>query len=202
MTYIQEVTGSSPVSPTTAPQLKGDSACYLSALCVRIQRKRSMVDEPLEETVGRLLVQQGLTLSLAESCTGGLIGHRLTNVPGSSRYFVGSIVAYSYEAKEQALGVGHETLLQHGAVSEEVALEMAQGARRLFSTDVALGVTGIAGPGGGTPRKSVGLAFIALVAEGFERCEQHQWKGDRLKNKEQSAGTALRLLKRYLETKS
>ena len=157
-----------------------------------------MVDESLEEAIGRLLAQRGLTLSLAESCTGGLIGHRLTNVPGSSRYFMGGVAAYSNEAKEQVLGVRHKTLLQHGAVSEEVALEMAHGVRRLFGTDIALGVTGIAGPGGGTPHKPVGLVYIALVAEGFEQCERCQWEGDRVGNKESTAEEALKLLKRYL----
>ena len=161
-----------------------------------------MVDESLEEVIGRLLVQRGLTLSLAESCTGGLIGHHLTNVPGSSHYFMGGVVAYSNEAKEQALGVEHETLLQHGAVSEEVALEMAHGARHIFGTDIALGVTGIAGPSGGTPHKPVGLAFIALVAEGFEQCKRCQWKGNRLGNKESTAKEALKLLKRYLNENS
>lgn len=161
-----------------------------------------MVDESLEEAVGRLLAQRGLTLSLAESCTGGLIGHRLTNVPGSSRYFMGGVVAYSNEAKEQALGVRHETLLRYGAVSEEVALEMAHGARHLFGTDIALGVTGIAGPSGGTHHKPVGLAFIALVAEGFEQCGRYQWRGDRLGNKENTAEEALKLLKQYLNENS
>jgi PncC family amidohydrolase len=153
----------------------------------------------LEEKVGRLLVQRGLTLALAESCTGGLIGHRITDVPGSSDYFIGSVVAYAYQVKERVLGVRHETLYEHGAVSEQVALEMACGARRLLATDVALAVTGVAGPGGGTPEKPVGLVYVALSARDAERCQQHVWPFDRAGNKAASANAALTLLLEYLE---
>ncbi|HEY4690217.1 MAG TPA: nicotinamide-nucleotide amidohydrolase family protein, partial [Anaerolineae bacterium] len=107
--------------------------------------------EKLEEVVGQLLTEQNLTLSLAESCTGGLIGHRLTNVPGSSDYFLGGIIAYAYEAKERLLDVKHNTLYERGAVSAETALEMARGARKALGADIGLSVTGIAGPGGGLP---------------------------------------------------
>ena len=153
----------------------------------------------MEETVGRLLAEQNLTVAVAESCTGGLITHRLTNVPGSSAYLVGSVVAYAYEAKERVLGVSHSTLYDHGAVSRETALEMAQGVRRLMGTDVGLSATGIAGPTGGTPDKPVGLVYIALSARGTERCERFVWPGDRLANKTQSAEAALRTLREYLE---
>lgn len=161
-----------------------------------------MRSQTLEEQVGELLVRQGLTLALAESCTGGLIGHRLTNVPGSSRYFMGSVVAYDYRAKERILGVRHETLYEHGAVSAETAQEMAQGARRLFGTDIALSVTGIAGPGGATPGKPVGLTHIHLSARDAEWGERHIWQGSREENKAQSAEAALILLRRYLEQRS
>lgn len=156
----------------------------------------------LEEKVGQLLVEQGLTLALAESCTGGLIGHRITNVPGSSEYFMGGVVAYAYDAKERVLGVRHDTLYDHGAVSRETALEMARGVRRVLLTDVALAVTGIAGPGGGLPEKPVGLVYIALSARDFERCERRVWPYDRAGNKAASAEAALTLLLEYLEGRS
>ena len=160
----------------------------------------TQVDErSLEERVGKLLVERGLTLALAESCTGGLIGHRITNVPGSSEYFMGGVVAYSYEAKERVLDVRHDTLYDYGAVSEETALEMARGARRLLMTDVALAVTGIAGPGGGIPGKPVGLVYVALSARDWERCERYVWPHDRAGNKAASADAALTLLLAYLE---
>jgi len=156
----------------------------------------------LEEVVGQLLVKRGLTVAVAESCTGGLIAHRLTNVPGSSRYFLGGVVAYANEVKERVLGVSHETLGQHGAVSEETALEMAGGARLLLGADIALAVTGIAGPSGGTPEKPVGLTYVALVAKDCERCERHVWRGNRGENKEQTADAALEMLRGYLEATS
>jgi len=154
--------------------------------------------EALEARVGRLLVERGLTLALAESCTGGLVGHRVTNVPGSSRYFLGAVVAYSNEAKKRLLGVREETLARYGAVSRETALEMARGARCLFAADIALAITGIAGPTGGTPEKPVGLVYVALVTLDEEHCERHLWHNDRLGNKEASAEAALALLERYL----
>ena len=114
-------------------------------------KREATADERLESVAGELLRAQELTLSVAESCTGGLLGHLLTNVPGSSDYFKGGVVAYSYAAKERVLNVRHGTLYDYGAVSEQTALELAQGVRRLLHTDVALSVTGIAGPGGGMP---------------------------------------------------
>ncbi len=152
----------------------------------------------LEKQIGDLLSQRRWTLAVAESCTGGLLGHRITNVPGSSTYFQGGVISYSNEAKERILGVPHKTLMEHGAVSKETALAMAQGARRLFDTDVALSVTGIAGPAGGTPEKPVGLVYIGLAAEGVDLWERHIWTGDRTENKERSADAALELLVKYL----
>lgn len=157
--------------------------------------------EPLEAVVGRLLMEQKRTIALAESCTGGLIAHRLTNVPGSSAYFIGGVVSYANEAKERMLGVSHQTIQQYGAVSEETAREMAQGVHRLLQTDIAMAVTGIAGPSGGTPEKPVGLTYIALAAEDLERCERYLWQGDRWANKEQSAEAALGMLRAYLEAR-
>jgi PncC family amidohydrolase len=160
-----------------------------------------MSTEPLEKVVGRLLTEQKRTIALAESCTGGLVAHRLTNVPGSSAYLIGGAVSYANEAKERMLGVSHQTLQEHGAVSEETAREMARGVRHLLQTDAALAVTGIAGPSGGTPEKPVGLTYIALTADDLERCEKHLWQGDRWANKEQSAEAALEMLRGYLEAR-
>ena len=111
-----------------------------------------MTETPLEILVGDLLRQHGLRLAVAESCTGGLIGHRLTNIPGSSTYYMGSVTAYAYEAKVRLLGVTWETLEKHGAVSRATVLEMARGVRRALAADIGLAVSGIAGPGGGTPK--------------------------------------------------
>jgi PncC family amidohydrolase len=138
---------------------------------------------------------------VAESCTGGLIAHQLTNVSGSSAYFIGGVVAYSNEVKERVLGVSSEALSSYGAVSEECAREMARGARRFFDTDVAISSTGIAGPTGGTPQKPVGLVYVALAAQDLERCERHLWQGNRLENKQQTSEAALALLRQYLEAR-
>ena len=121
-------------------------------------------DDEIEDVVVRLLVAKKKTLALAESCTGGLIASRVTDVPGSSEIFLGGVVSYANSAKEKFLGVRAETLATHGAVSEPVAGEMAVGAREKFGADLAMAVTGIAGPGGGTPEKPVGTVFIALAS--------------------------------------
>jgi PncC family amidohydrolase len=155
-----------------------------------------------EEEIGALLVTRGLTLVTAESCTGGLVAHRITDVPGSSAYFLGGFVAYANEAKEEILGVRHETLLAHGAVSEETALEMARGARQRLGADLGISTTGIAGPAGGTPDKPVGLVYVALSASRVELCQRYVWQGDRLSNKEQSAEAALQLLRSYLQSEA
>lgn len=158
-----------------------------------------MDDGALEVVVGRLLELHGLKLAVAESCTGGLIGHRITNVPGSSAYYQGSVTAYSCEIKGLILHVQRDTLYRYGAVSKQTALEMAQGVRRVFRADIGLSVTGIAGPDGGTLEKPVGLVYIALVALDGEWVERHVWSGSRQENKACSAEAALDLLRRYLE---
>ena len=155
----------------------------------------------LEVLVGELLSGQKQTLAIAESCTGGLVTHRLTNVPGSSAYLVAGVIAYAYEAKVAALGVTWETLNQFGAVSEETARAMARGVRTKFGSTLGLAITGIAGPGGGMPGKPVGLTFIAVADEAGERVERHVWQGSRIQNKEQSAQAALGLLKNYLQAR-
>lgn len=153
-----------------------------------------------EEQLKTLLERHAWKLAVAESCTGGLVGHRITNVPGSSDYYLGSITAYAYEAKVRLLGVSWATLNQYGAVSREVALSMANGIRVALEADVGLSVTGIAGPGGGMPHKPVGLTWIGLSAPGYDHAWQFIWTGDRLENKEQSAEAALKLLVEYLKS--
>jgi len=158
--------------------------------------------EPLEVKVGDLLRQQGLRLAVAESCTGGLIGHRLTNIAGASTYYMGSVTAYAYEAKVRLLGVRWETLEAHGAVSRETVLEMARGVRRALAADIGISVSGIAGPTGGTPDKPVGTTWIGLSAGDEHEAWRYVWEGDRLQVKEKSAQQALLLLVEYLQKRS
>jgi nicotinamide-nucleotide amidase len=165
------------------------------------------LEDPLEVQVGQWLRRREMKLVAAESCTGGLIGHRITDVPGSSDYYLGSVIAYAYEAKERLLSVDHETLTRFGAVSAQVVLEMASGARQALAGDfpierlVGLSVSGIAGPGGGMPGKPVGLTWIGLSAPEFDCAWSYVWEGDRAANKQQSAEQALRLLLDYLQGK-
>jgi len=152
----------------------------------------------LEITVGELLRRRGLRLAVAESCTGGLIGHRVTNIPGSSTYYMGSVTAYAYEAKVRLLGVRWETLEKYGAVSKETVLEMSRGVRKALAADIGIAVSGIAGPGGGTAEKPVGLTWIGLSAADVDEAWRFIWDGDRLQVKEHSAERALQLLVDYL----
>lgn len=153
-----------------------------------------MTEKTLEVRAGELLRQRGLRLAVAESCTGGLVGHRLTNVAGSSTYYQGSVTAYAYEAKVRLLGVRWETLEAYGAVSAETVLEMARGVRRALAADIGLAVSGIAGPGGGTPDKPVGLTWIGFSSPWDEFASKFLYHGDRIQNKEYSAEAALQLL--------
>jgi len=156
-------------------------------------------EETLEAAVGRHLRAAGLTLGVAESCTGGLIGHRLTQVPGSSDYFLGSLVTYSDRAKIEILGVPKELLAEHGAVSAPVAIAMAQGARRALAADLAVSVTGIAGPGGGSERKPVGLTYIGVSRLDGEECQEYRLGGTREMVKSRAANAALALVLREAE---
>jgi len=158
------------------------------------------MSETLEVIGGELLRTRGWRLAVAESCTGGLIGHRLTNIPGSSTYYMGSITAYAYEAKVRLLGVKWATLETHGAVSQPVVLEMARGVRRALAADVGLSVSGIAGPGGGTEDKPVGFTCFGLSVADHEQAWEFTWQGNRLQNKEQSAEQALQLLVDFLRS--
>ncbi len=157
-----------------------------------------MEEKSLEVLAGELLRKHGLRLAVAESCTGGLVGHRITNIPGSSTYYMGSVTAYAYEAKVRLLGVRWETLEKYGAVSKETVLEMACGVRRALAADIGMSISGIAGPGGGTPEKPVGTTWIGLSAEGVDEAWYFHWAGDRLAVKEQSAQAVLQLLVDYL----
>lgn len=149
----------------------------------------------IEAQVGTLLRQHQRTVCTAESCTGGLIAHRLTDIPGSSDYLMGGIVAYSNTLKVQMLGVREQTLIAYGAVSAPTAYEMAVGARWAMGTDYALSVTGIAGPGGGTDLKPVGLTYIGLAGpDGLLVVDRRIWSGNRVQNKQASAEAALYLL--------
>lgn len=153
----------------------------------------------LELRIGNILRQRHATLGTAESCTGGLISHRITDVPGSSEYFAGGIVAYSYEAKVALLNVSWDTLNTKGAVSKETVLEMARGARQALGVDIAVSVSGIAGPGGGTPEKPVGSTWIGLTAPDGEWARHFVWQGDREQNKQYSCDAAFQFILDYLE---
>ncbi|MGH7318323.1 MAG: CinA family protein, partial [Candidatus Rokuibacteriota bacterium] len=158
-------------------------------------------DEALEAVVGRLLRVRGLTVALAESCTGGLVGHRLTQVPGSSAYVERGLVVYSNAAKQSLLGVPEAVLAQHGAVSAECADALARGVRGHAGTDLGLSVTGIAGPEGGTPTKPVGLVFIGLADAQGAVVRRYRFDRDREGNKALAATMALDHVRRYcLET--
>lgn len=161
-----------------------------------------MPETPLEIQVGDLLRVHNLNLVTAESCTGGLIGHLLTNIPGSSAYYLGGVVAYAYEAKVAMLGVDWDTLHQFGAVSEQIALQMARGARKALHGDIAVSVTGIAGPGGGMPNKPVGLTWVGLSTPTGEWAQHYIWNGNRDENKMSSARAALEMVIRYLKTQA
>lgn len=153
----------------------------------------------LAEEVGRALRAKKKTLAVAESCTGGKLGDMLTEVPGSSDYFLGGVISYSNDAKADLLGVDRGTLKTKGAVSEEVALQMASGARRALGADVGVGITGVAGPRGGTVTKPVGLVYIAVSSGEASVCRRNLFKGSRSSIKKQSAEKALAMLKELLE---
>jgi len=155
-------------------------------------------DETLEGNIGDLLRKNNWTLAVAESCTGGLIGNRLTNISGSSEYFLEGAVTYSNEAKQARLDVDPALIQTHGAVSEPVATAMAEGIRKRAGSNFGLAVTGIAGPTGGTPEKPVGLTYIAVTGAQGTRCEKFRFHQDRVRNKERAAQAALNLLRLYL----
>jgi len=152
----------------------------------------------IEVQLGELLRARGLKLATAESCTGGLIADRLTDVPGSSEYFIGGVVAYAYEAKVALLNVSWDTLRMYGAVSCETVLEMARGVRIALGADLAVSVSGIAGPGGGLPDKPVGATWLGLATPDGEWARKFLWDRNRRGNKQLSAEAALQFVMDYL----
>ncbi len=152
----------------------------------------------LEEETGILLRELGLTIAVAESATGGLISSSITDVPGSSDYFKGSVISYDNEIKAEVLGVSLDTLEKYGAVSHQTAAEMALGVRKLMGADIGLSDTGIAGPGGSTAEKPVGLFYIGLSTRSQTLVEKHLFQGNRSGNKRAAVEAALRLLQVYL----
>lgn len=157
----------------------------------------------LEELAARLkqvALARSSSVGTAESCTGGLVGHVITMVAGSSGYYRGGIVSYHDEVKESLLGVSAATIERHGAVSAQVAVAMAEGARRIVGCDYAVGVTGVAGPDGGSAAKPVGLTYVAAAGPRGHEVRRHSWEGDRAGNKERSAAAALELLCELMES--
>jgi len=153
--------------------------------------------EPLDDLATRLgsrCLALGLRVATVESCTGGLVGDRITQVPGSSAYYVGGFVTYSDDLKRNVVGVQHDTLAAHGAVSAQVAMAMASGGRERTGADLAVSVTGIAGPDGGSPAKPVGLTYVAVADAVGVAVRRYIWPGDRTDNKRRSAAAALELL--------
>lgn len=154
--------------------------------------------DSLMTNLGTMLIEKGLTVATAESCTGGLLAHYLTGISGSSSYFMGGVVAYSNRIKQEVLGVEEETLAQFGAVSEQTAQEMASGIQARFHTDIGLSTTGIAGPTGGTPEKPVGLVWIGISTPEITRAFECHFEGDRTQIKTQSVHQILLRLSEYL----
>jgi len=158
----------------------------------------STENKNLEEVTAELLMAKGLTLSAAESCTGGLVSSKLTDIPGISKVFNRGIVSYSNQSKIENLGVRPETLDKYGAVSKETAVEMAQGMRRLSGTDIAVSITGIAGPDGGTPEKPVGLVYVAVADETEVRCKKLMLSGSRTRIRNVTALHAFDMIRRCI----
>ena len=189
------LTGKAPEQETLARELDRQ----FSSLKALVQ-EWMVADEdiPIELAVSRLLKERGKTLSTAESCTGGYIAHLITSHSGSSQFFMGTVVSYANEVKEQVLGVRQATLSEFGAVSEQTVSEMAAGARRVLKTDYAIATSGIMGPEGGTPGKPIGTVWIAVAGPGGVRARQHFFRFDRRRNIELAAATALNMLRVYL----
>ena len=156
------------------------------------------MDDPLEVLIGKSLSKSGLWLAVAESFTGGLLGHLITNVPGSSAYFRGGVISYAYEVKRDILGVSPETLEAKGAVSEGTVLEMAKGVRIRLKADIGLSMSGIAGPSGGTSEKTVGTTWIGMSAFDNDAAQMYLFQGDRKEIKIQAAQAAMQMLLDYL----
>lgn len=150
--------------------------------------------EKLPKELGNILFKNNLTVSLAESCSGGLIAHRITQVPGASRFFAGGIVTYSNDSKIKILNISEDTIAKHGAVSEPTARQMAENARNLFNTDMSCAVTGIAGPGGGSAEKPIGTVYIAISNKNDTQCWHFHFIGSREDLKLKTSSKALELM--------
>jgi nicotinamide-nucleotide amidase len=189
---------------TAKADTDGEARALIAALEAKL---RERIDEyifgededTLEAVVGRKLAAQKLTLALAESCTGGLVTSRITDIPGSSAYLAGTVVCYSNDIKTAAVGVPADILAAHGAVSVETAKAMAEGIRSRFGTDLAVGITGIAGPTGAGPGKPVGLVYVAVAGPAGTCCFEHNFTGQRTGIKHRSALTALHHLRQYID---
>ncbi len=155
-------------------------------------------NQSLEDIIGQLLIEKRLSIAVAESCTGGLVCHRMTNISGSSDYFLGGIVSYSNDVKEKNLGVSNKILRMFGAVSAETAIEMAKNVRSKLGSDLGLSLTGIAGPKGGTDEKPVGLTYVALASENDTIVKEFRFLTDRILNKNASSQVALNMVRLYL----
>ena len=157
------------------------------------------MQDSLEEQVGKALKERKLTLSVAESCTGGLMASRITDIPGSSQYFRGGIIAYQNDVKESILGVPPEVISEYGVISEETVRAMATGCQRLFASDIAVAITGLAGPGGGTAETPVGLVYIGVATSTGVVAHRFQWSGDRIQNKKSAVHAAITLIREALD---
>jgi len=189
--------------PVARAALAAEADALLASVCRAIRERLGAIvygegDETLESVVGRLLTERRRTVAVAESCTGGLIGQKLTDVPGSSAYFLGGVVAYGNRAKRDLLGVPADLLRQHGAVSDEVVRAMAEGARARFGADIAVATTGIAGPGGGTPERPVGLVYVALADGARTHSDHFVFPLDRQRHRTLTAQVALDWVRRSL----
>lgn len=153
--------------------------------------------ETIEETVARLLTDRGLTIGTAESCTGGLLAKRLTDVAGSTTYMDRGVVTYSNRSKVELLGVPETIIVEHGAVSPETARAMAEGIRRISGTDIGISITGIAGPGGGSPEKPVGLVYIGLATADGVTVQRFVFPGDRAEVRLATSSAALEMIREY-----
>ncbi len=164
----------------------------------RLNRSDQRPLTALASRLQQVALARHISVGTAESCTGGLIGHAITSVAGSSDYYLGGIVSYADAIKTGLLGVAPEAIERHGAVSAQVAVAMAEGARQRIGCDYAMAVTGVAGPGGGSESKPVGLTYVAVAGPAGHDVRRHLWQGEREANKEQSAAAALELLLEWL----
>jgi nicotinamide-nucleotide amidase len=182
-----------PGAPLGAAALRDEAVRILGP------RVYSTGDETLEQVVAKLLTERRLTLAAAESCTGGLVAHRLTNVPGSSEYFLCEVTAYSNESKVEMLGVDPALIAAHGAVSAEVASAMAEGIRARTGADIGISTTGIAGPGGGSPEKPVGLMFAGYASGSGSQTKRLHFMEERIINKQRMAQAILDIVRIHLQ---